>query len=566
MTTYKVDKGPLKVSLRGQQLLNSSLLNKDLAFTDAERHAFGLVGMLPHTQLTIEQQVEIEMQKLRDKESDLEKYIGMVSLQDRNETLFYRVLVEAIEDLMPIVYTPTVGAACIHFSRILRRPSGLWITPDDLDQVPEILRRAEHSDIRLIVVTDNERILGFGDLGVGGMGIPIGKLSLYTAAAGIPPECCLPISLDVGTNNEKLLTDPHYAGYRKKRIQGDEYVHFMETFLKAVREIFPDTLVQFEDFHKNKALTLLERCRSELFCFNDDIQGTGAAALAGILASVRATGTGMVDQRVCYLGAGAAGVGIARQVRSEMAAQGLSGTALDRAQVMLDSGGLLHTGREITDRFKVPFALDEPAMQAYGFEGQGPFDLLEVVRRVKPTVLIGTTATPGVFTEEVIREMAAHTDRAVIMPFSNPTSKAEVAPRNAIEWTDGRALVAAGSPFEPVAWKGKTHLIGQGNNVYIFPGVGLGCLLAGIHEIPDSIFSAAAHALASLVTGENLAQGALYPDLSTLRDVSRHVAAAVMREAARLGTGTPIPDDEIEDRVEAAMWYPEYREYVPASC
>jgi malic enzyme len=554
----------LEVPYGGTRLLRNPIYTKGTAFTKEEREFFGLEGLLPHAISQMEQQSRRVYANITRKTEPLEKYIGLAALQDRNEHLFYRVLIDHIEEFLPIVYTPTVGRACQEFSHIFRRARGLWITPGHRGHISEVLGNAPFDDVRLIVVTDNERILGLGDQGVGGMGIPIGKLALYTAAAGIPPWQTLPVSLDVGTDNEALLKDDLYLGWRQPRLRGPEYDSLVEEFVQAVKQRFPKALLQWEDFKKNNAFRLLDRYRKVLLCFNDDIQGTAAVAVAGMMAGCRVTGIPLAEQRVVILGAGAAGIGIARLLRDTFRRAGLTGEKLTRAIANLDSHGFVVDDEEIKDVHKSDFAWPAALAASVGLGKGSPRDLLSVVRALKPTFLIGTSGEPDTFTEPIVREMAKHVERPVIFPMSNPTSKCEAKPADIVKWTQGRALIATGSPFDPVPCAGRTITIGQGNNVFIFPGVGLGSLVARATEVTDGMFAVAAQRLADEVGPSDLASGSLFPSSHEIRRVSARIAEAVVAEARDSGVGRFIPDEEIPKAVAAAMWDPAYLPMVPA--
>lgn len=549
----------ITVPYRGARLLRHPMFTKGTAFTRAERATFGLEGLLPHTVSTMEQQSMRIYENIARKKDPLEKYIGLAALQDRNEFLFYRVLIDHIEEFLPIVYTPTVGQACQEFSHIFRRARGIWITPEHRGRIREVLGNAPFDDVRLIVVTDNERILGLGDQGAGGMGIPIGKLALYTAAAGIPPWQTLPISLDVGTDNQTLLADDLYLGWRAPRLRGAEYDALVDEFVHAVVLRFPKAILQWEDFKKVTAFTLLDRYRKVLTSFNDDIQGTSAVGVAGLLAGVRATGVPLTDQRIVILGAGAAGIGIARLLQDALGRAGLKEEALTTAIANLDSQGMLVDDVPIRDAHKRAFAWPAHLAEKHGLGPGQRRDLFAVVQALRPTMLIGTSGQPGVFTEAVIREMALHTDRPLVFPMSNPTSKSEAIPADILGWTEGRALVATGSPFEPVTLLGHTHRIGQGNNAFIFPGMGLGLLVSEAREVTDALFAAAARCLAEEVHPEDLAAGSLFPPTGQIRRVTKAVAAAVVRAAQEEGLARRVlADADIPRAVSEAMWEPTY--------
>ncbi|HLX34821.1 MAG TPA: oxaloacetate-decarboxylating malate dehydrogenase [Candidatus Limnocylindrales bacterium] len=548
------------VRQRGRDLIEQPLLNKGTAFTERERDLFGLRGLLPARVTLIDNQVSLELEHVRRKTDDLERYIGLAALQDRNETLFYRVLTGNLEEFLPIVYTPTVGRACQEFSHILRRPRGVWITPDDLDRVNTVLAAAGSSDVRLIVVTDNERILGLGDQGAGGMAIPVGKLTLYTAAAGIHPSWTLPVSLDVGTDRAELLDDPLYLGYRAPRLRGAAYEAVVDAFVAAVERVFPDAVLQWEDFKQHNALAILERYRHRLPSFNDDVQGTGGVVLGGLLAARR--GRGLEADRLLILGAGAAGIGIATMVGRHLASVP-QGARVGPSIALMDHRGLVHRGRSDIAADQRAFAVDPAYFTAAGLAEPELADPVAVARALGATVLIGTTGVRGAFSPALVREVAAHADVPIILPLSNPTDRSEATPAEVLEWTGGSAIVATGSPSAAVPLGDERRLVGQANNVFVFPGVGLGAIVAGTREVTDDAFLVAAAELARLVKTERLAAGAIYPSIAALRDVSRAIAIAVVRHFRDAGLGRALTDEAIPLEVDRAIWQPEYLDYIP---
>ena len=568
MTDFKISRLPngrwsVAIPYRGTELLAQPMFNKGSAFTVDERIAFGLEGLLPQTVSSMEQQVDRVHGHICRKSDALERYIGLMSLQDRNEHLFYKLLLENLEEFLPIVYTPTVGQASKKFSHIFRRGRGLWITPDHRGRMIDVLRNSPYRDVRLAVVTDNQAILGIGDQGAGGIAISIGKLSIYCAAAGVHPSQVLPISLDVGTNNPGLCDDPLYLGRRRSRLEGDEYAEFVAEFVEAMLEVFPDALLQWEDFSKNNAFELLERYRSRILSFNDDIQGTGAMTLAGLMAACRVSGTRLRDQRILIAGGGAAGVGIAAQVQAALREEGLSGADLERSIGVFDSRGLISRGRERVQAYQEPFAWSSASLEEAGLEPGA--DLSTVATKNAATVLIGTSGQPGLFSEELVRSVAGRVERPIIFPLSNPTSHAEAVPEDLVRWSDGRVLMGTGSPFEPVEWDGKRIHIGQGNNAFIFPGVGLGALTARATEITPGMFTASARALADSVSDEELERLQLYPAVSRLRQVTLAVATAVAEAAGAEGVGRAFADGELEEALADGVWNPEYPQLVPST-
>lgn len=553
----------VEVSLTGHQLLENPLLNKGSAFSEEERLEFGLLGLVPPHVSTIEEQLARTYESYKHKESDLERYIYLVSLQDRNETLFYRLLQEHIAEMMPIIYTPVVGEGCKQYSHIYRRSRGLYIDFPHRNQIGMILDNSPNEDVDVIVVTDGERILGLGDLGVGGMGIPVGKLALYTLCAGVPPARTLPVVLDTGTDNRELLDDRLYLGWRHERVRGQDYDDFVETFVQAVIEKFPNVLLQWEDFSKNNATRLLERYRDRLCTFNDDIQGTGAVTLAGLLAAMVVIGSRLRAQRVVILGAGSSATGISDQIVTAMMSEGLTRREAEANIWLVDSHGLVHSERSGLESFKQRYAQDARQLAGWTLADTASITLMDVVKNVHPTILIGTSAQPGAFSENVVREMAAHVERPVIFPLSNPTSKSEAVPADLIRWTEGRALIATGSPFPPVEFGGRRIDIGQCNNAFVFPGVGLGVIASGARRVTNEMFVAAARALAEFSPAPEVPGASLYPALEDVRHVSRCVALAVAAEACRLDLAG-ISRAEIKQRVDAKMWSPRYARYVRA--
>jgi malate dehydrogenase (oxaloacetate-decarboxylating)(NADP+) len=535
---------------RGVELLRNPLLNKGTAFTEEERDALGLRGLLPAHVLSMEEQAARMLTNLRRLPNDLEKYVALNALHDRNETLFFRVVCDNIDEMQPLIYTPTVGLACQRFGHIFQRPRGMFLSANDRGRIAALLGNWPHP-ARLIVVTDGERILGLGDLGANGMGIPVGKLSLYSACAGVHPKLCLPVMLDVGTNNEGLLTDPYYVGVRRHRLRGPEYDELVEEFISAARDVFPGVLIQFEDFANQNAFRLLRRYRDRICVFNDDIQGTAAVALAGIFSALRVAGGKLIDQKLLFLGAGEAATGIADLVVSAMVAQGCSEAEARRRNWLMDSHGLVVKDRGNLAEHKFSYAHEHAPIA----------DFLTAIRTLKPTGIIGVAATGGTFTREVLEAMAQLNKRPIVFALSNPTSKSECTAQEAYHHTDGRALFACGSPYEPVTFNGRIFVPRQGNNSYIFPGVGLGAIASGARRITNEMFMSSALELAELVRGSDLEQGSLYPALPRIREVSARIAAKVAEVAYKQGLAAgQVPDNTLA-HIKSHMYEPSYRSY-----
>jgi len=538
---------------RGVDILHDPILNKGTAFTESERDALGLRGLLPARVGTQERQVMRVMENLHRKATDIEKYIFLVALQDRQENLFYRVVMDHLDEMMPIIYTPTVGQGCIEFGHIFRRPRGLYISFKDRGRVREILKNWPYHDVRIVVVTDGERILGLGDLGANGMGIPVGKLSLYTACAGIHPAQCLPVTLDCGTNNEALLSDPLYIGIPEKRLRGEAYDDLVEEFVTGVQEVFPRACIQLEDFGNANAFRLLHKYRNRSCTFDDDIQGTAGVTLAGLYSALAITGNRLSDHRFLFLGAGEAGIGIGDLIVTGLMAEGVKEADARRKCWFVDSKGLVVKSRTDLVHHKLPYAHD------HAFIG----DFLQAVETVKPTALIGVSGMPRTFTKPVVEAMARMNQRPVIFSLSNPTSKSECTAEEAYAWTDGRAIFASGSPFPPVAYKGKTFVPGQGNNAYIFPGVGLGVIASEATRVTDGMFFVAAKTLARMVTAEDYAKGRIYPGLDRIREVSSAIAIAVAEVAFQGGLTAMKRPDDLPAYIKSQMYDPTHVKYVP---
>jgi malate dehydrogenase (oxaloacetate-decarboxylating)(NADP+) len=536
---------------RGSALLRDPKLTKGTAFTERERDALGLRGLLPPHVGTQELQAQRVLENFHRLQTPLSKYILIEALQDRNEALFYRVIMENPDELMPIIYTPTVGLACQNYGHIYRRPRGMFISAADRGRIAQVMRNWPSREASMIVVTDGERILGLGDLGANGMGIPIGKLALYTALAGLHPWRCLPIVLDVGTNNESLLNDPLYIGINRKRLAGAAYDELVEEFIEATQLVFPGVVVQFEDFANHNAFRLLRRYRDRVCCFNDDIQGTASVTVAGIFSALRATGKRMAEQRFLCLGAGEAATGISDLLAAAMVDDGLEPDAARRRCWMVDSKGLVVAGRAGLAEHKLPYAHEHPPVP----------DFLAAVKTLRPTAIIGVGATPNTFTKEVIEEMSRLNERPIVFALSNPTSKAECTAEQAYAWSNGKALFASGSPFEPLTVGGRHFVPRQGNNSYIFPGVGLGVVAVRSTRVTDEMFMAAARTLAACTSDADIAQGSLYPPLRGVREVSARIAAAVGEVAFKRGLAEIERPDDLVAFMHEQMYDPTYPTY-----
>ncbi|MBO9489476.1 NAD-dependent malic enzyme [Endozoicomonas sp. G2_1] len=551
---------PLYISYAGPTLLETPLLNKGSAFSAQERESFNLTGLIPPRFETIEEQVERCYKQFSSFDSAINKHIYLRAIQDKNETLFHKLVQENLDEMLPIIYTPTVGDACEQFSDIYRSNRGLFISYEERHQIDDILRNATKGKVKVIVVTDGERILGLGDQGIGGMGIPIGKLSLYTACGGISPAYCLPVMLDVGTNNEKLLNDPMYMGARHKRIGQAEYDEFVELFINAVKRRWPHVMLQFEDFAQPNAMPLLERYRDRICCFNDDIQGTASVTVGSLLAACRAKGVKLASQKVVFVGAGSAGCGIAEQIISQMVREGADAEQARSQVFMVDRYGLLTQGMTGLRDFQAKLVQRTDAIADWQVTGEYA-SLLEVVENAQPDILIGVSGQPGLFTEAVIKAMKAGSELPIIFPLSNPSRQVEARPEQVIEWTKGKAIVASGSPFEPVEYDGNTYPIAQCNNSYIFPGIGLGVVSANINRVTDDMLMVASETLAAASPLANETGNELLPPITSIADLSKAIAFNIAKVAFQQNLALEISDDQLRDKIERNFWQAEYRQY-----
>ena len=543
-------------------LLDTPMLNKGTAFTEEEREIFGLKGLLPPYVETLDEQVIRAYEAYRRKSEDLERYIYLRALQDRNEVLFYRLLLDHMEEMLPIVYTPVVALGCQEFSHIYRRPRGLFIPYPLRDSIPSLLRHRPYREVDVVVVTDGERILGIGDQGVGGLGIPIGKLSLYTIIGGIRPDRTLPFVLDVGTNNVERLKDPEYLGWRHERIVGPAYDEFIHQFVQGLQQELPGTLIQWEDFGVNHAHAILERYHDQLLTFNDDIQGTGAVVLGTILSALRASGGHLRDQRIVFFGAGSASIGVADALRAAMVEDGVDpGTAQSRF-MLVNRGGLIHSGRTDLKPEQQPYAVPYDTAASWAKGSSGRVTLAEVVQGARPTILIGLSTVGGAFDEPLVRSMAQFAARPIILPLSNPTTRTEAKPADLLEWTDGRALVATGSPFPPVDLAGRLVPVAQCNNAYIFAAIGLGVVASGARRVTQAMILAAARTLADLAPTRTDPNGSLLPPIHDLRNVAVEIATAVGLEAQRSAHAPQTSPSGLRASVEATQWLPAYARFV----
>ncbi|CDI21889.1 NAD-dependent malic enzyme [Klebsiella pneumoniae] len=557
--THKKNRS-LYIPYAGPVLLEFPLLNKGSAFSMEERSNFNLLGLLPEVVETIEEQAERAWIQYQGFKTEIDKHIYLRNIQDTNETLFYRLIGNHLEEMMPVIYTPTVGAACERFSEIYRRARGVFISYQNRHNLDDILQNVPNHNVKVIVVTDGERILGLGDQGIGGMGIPIGKLSLYTTCGGISPAYTLPIVLDVGTNNQQLLDDPLYMGWRHPRITDDEYYQFVDDVIQAIKARWPDVLLQFEDFAQKNAMPLLNRYRNEICSFNDDIQGTAAVTVGTLIAASRGAGCQLSEQKIVFLGAGSAGCGIAEQIIAQIVREGLSEEEARQRVFMVDRFGLLTDGMPNLLPFQNKLVQKREQLQSWDTTSEA-LSLLDVVRNVKPNILIGVSGQPGLFTEEIIREMHKHCPRPIVMPLSNPTSRVEATPQNILSWTDGEALVATGSPFSPVTVKGKQYPIAQCNNSYIFPGIGLGVIASGASRVTDEMLMAASETLAQHSPLVNNGEGPVLPELKDIQTVSRAIAFAVGKVAQEQGVAVKTSAEALLQAISDNFWLPEYRNY-----